>query len=373
MDSALPSSASVRVSSQSLVHILGARVAVDLPTDSNDEDRCRTVRRALSELVWCSYRAGIAPLGSSGMRTDAGWGCMLRAGQMLFANALVRHFGGSRAAALRRVLPLFDDSVDDPLAAPFAVQQIARAGERYGTALGQWFGPQVLCAALRDLARDRDAVADQLAVYLARDGVIYRDELEAACGARRQSCLILVPQRLGLNHVSHTYVAQIRRALESPYSCGIAGGRSNGARFFCGLVSDPGRDDAVLYLDPHVVQATVAMRNAANFDDRSFHCDAPGSMALHDIDPSVSFAFYCRDAVEREALLASIGATICRGTVDTFDAPAISVVSSLPDYLCEDAQDAPSRLMLFEDGEEEEKEKSGRSDMDDDDDDFAEL
>lgn len=306
---------------RSTVSLLGAPIAFESRAD---------VQARVAQLIWCTYRANIAPIAPTAIRTDAGWGCMLRAGQMLLANALVRHVGGSP----RRVLALLDDSVDDLDRAPFAVQHIARAGQRYGTAIGHWFGPQVLCSALRDLLSGCAApLCDSLAVYLARDGVVYRDELEAACEGR-DSCLVLVPQRLGLNDVTPTYVEQVRRALDSPFSCGIAGGRSNGARFFCGLVDA----DTVLFLDPHVVQSSVPLLDAPDFDERSFHCDAPGAMPLRHIDPSLAFAFYCRDAAQRRALLTALG-ELAAGS----EFAAITVVDELPDYLVDDERTSSAR------------------------------
>jgi hypothetical protein len=31
---------------------------------------------ALSRMIWCTYRANIAAFGPTGIRSDAGWGCM---------------------------------------------------------------------------------------------------------------------------------------------------------------------------------------------------------------------------------------------------------------------------------------------------------
>ena len=155
--------------------------------------------------------------------SDSGWGCMLRTGQSLLANALIHmHLGRGRFPFLLRYIHSFITVIidwrrppypvhtadyatyvqiltwflDTPTQeAPFSVHRMALAGKELGTDVGQWFGPSVAAGAIKcvfssvflhvsDMSLIRTLVSSflecGLAVTVASDSTLYQTHVFAA-------------------------------------------------------------------------------------------------------------------------------------------------------------------------------------------------
>lgn len=279
------------------------------------ESGADAMKRDVRSRLCFTYRTNLAPIGLSQLTTDAGWGCMLRSGQMIIAQALLTHHLGRNwrlpprtsykdmPPEYRRVLELFADNPD----APLSVHAIARAGEEVGKRAGQWLGPNTVCSAFKRLHERGAFGADcslQLMLYDSHDG----DNTVYLAPARRKleagPCLLLLPVRLGLHAIDPSYVPKVSAVFSFPQSVGFIGGHPNSAHYFIA-----GQGDVVYFLDPHTPQPRVPLDSRSPDPlHASWHLGSHRRMVLHDLDPSVTFGFMCKDEQDLDDLARRIQA-----------------------------------------------------------------
>lgn len=203
-----------------------------------------------------------------GLSSDTGWGCMLRTGQSLLANALVKiHLGRDwrrplssspdaipQAATYARILSLF---LDDPSPlSPFSVHQFARQGKQLGKEIGEWFGPSTAAGAIKALVNAYEPAG--LRVVSCIDGTVYESEVVEASTVEgtswKRPVLVLVNVRLGLEGVNPVYHDSIKSVFRFPQSVGIAGGRPISSYYFVGAQAD-----SLFYIDPHFPRPAVPL------------------------------------------------------------------------------------------------------------------
>lgn len=313
--------------------------------------------------------------GRAGLTTDAGWGCMLRTGQSVLANALLNvHLSRSwRRAPIRmteddaisqneekgkrdyaKYVELLSWFMDEPsLACPFGVHRMAREGKRLGKEVGEWFGPSTAAGAIKKLVDDFPEAG--LGVTLSSDGVIYLDQVRSqaqmpsSSGLRSGSnnssgsgnswtrpVLVLIGVRLGLEGVHPMYYDSIKATFSFPHSVGIAGGRPSSSYYFVGY-----QGNNLFYLDPHHVRPSIPFRHPPpNLSDEdswwlqaysetelsTFHNDRPRRMPMKSLDPSMLLGFLLSDEDSLHNFITRVKA---------LPRPIFSVLDSMPRWMME--------------------------------------
>ncbi|CAN9505473.1 unnamed protein product [Ophioblennius macclurei] len=310
-----------------------------------DEEERENFHRCFSSLLWLTYRRGFPPLAGCSLTTDSGWGCVLRTGQMLLAQGLLRHLmppgwtwsvshravqddmdllrrttsieSGwnlsqpankcSRKLSLgslldrpmegthRKVVSWFADHVT----APYGIHQLVELGQSSGKKAGDWYGPSIVAHILRK-AVSTSANVPNLVVYVAQDCTIYLQDVRKLCEQPRpqpwKAIIILVPVRLGGQELNPSYITCVKKLLSLQCCIGIIGGKPKHSLFFVGF-----QDDHLLHLDPHYCQPTVNV-SKQNFPLESFHCKYPRKMPFSRMDPSCTIGFYAKGQQDFELL-----------------------------------------------------------------------
>ncbi|XP_075386453.1 cysteine protease ATG4B isoform X1 [Tenrec ecaudatus] len=293
------------------VWILGKKYSVFTEKDELLSD--------VASRLWFTYRKNFPAIGGTGPTSDTGWGCMLRCGQMIFAQALLcRHLGRDWRWARRRrqpdsyfnVLHAFIDRKDSY----YSIHQIAQMGVGEGKSIGQWYGPNTVAQVLKKLA-----VFDtwsSLAVHIAMDNTVVMEEIRRLCrsgplstgamaapeppsshcngfpvpAAPWRPLVLLIPLRLGLSDINEAYVGTLKHCFRMSQSLGVIGGKPNSAHYFIGYVGEE-----LIYLDPHTTQPAVELTGTYSIPDESFHCPHPPCrMGIAELDPSIAVGFFCK-------------------------------------------------------------------------------
>ncbi|KAM9451563.1 cysteine protease ATG4A isoform 1-T1 [Clarias gariepinus] len=134
--------------------------------------------------LWFTYRRKFSPIGGTGPSSDTGWGCMLRCGQMILAQALIcSHLGRrwrwasgrSQPPEYQHILHCFLDRKDSC----YSIHQMAQMGVGEGKSVGEWYGPNTVAQVLRKLTLFDDW--SSLAVYVSMDNTVVIEDIKMQC------------------------------------------------------------------------------------------------------------------------------------------------------------------------------------------------
>ncbi|KAF7711737.1 cysteine protease ATG4B isoform X2 [Silurus meridionalis] len=339
----------------------------------------------ITSRLWFTYRKNFQAIGGTGPTSDTGWGCMLRCGQMILAEALLRRHLGREWRWVRgqqpreeyiRILNSFIDKKDSY----YSIHQIAQMGVGEGKSIGQWYGPNTVAQVLKKLAVfDRWS---RLAVHVAMDNTVIIEEIKRLCmpwldfehsadplemnGYMEGACamafddaavwkplVLLIPLRLGLSDINEAYIETLKQCFMMPQSLGVIGGKPNSAHYFIGFVGEE-----LIYLDPHTTQPAVEPCESSEIQDDSYHCQHPPCrMHICELDPSIAVGFFCQTEDDFDDWCTHIRKlSSCRGGLPMFelvDSQPSHLISTEAINLTPDFSDS-DRLERFFDSEDEE-------------------
>ncbi|KAL1620295.1 Cysteine protease atg4 [Diplodia seriata] len=238
----------------------------------------------------------------TGFSSDTGWGCMIRSGQSLLANALqVLRLGRDWRRGLdpqeeRQILSLF---ADDPKA-PFSIHRFVEHGAAAcGKHPGEWFGPSATARCIQALSNGHEDIG--LRIYITGDGSdVYEDSFMKTAKDQKGSfrpTLVLVGIRLGIDRVTPVYWEALKASLQLPQSIGIAGGRPSASHYFVGV-----QGSHFFYLDPHNTRPFLPLYSDlpdyTQEDIDSCHTRRLRRLHIKEMDPSMLIAFLIRDETD---------------------------------------------------------------------------
>uniref|UniRef100_A0A8C2ZQ63 Cysteine protease n=1 Tax=Cyclopterus lumpus TaxID=8103 RepID=A0A8C2ZQ63_CYCLU len=313
-------------------------------------------RKDFASRVWLTYREELPPLPSSTLTSDCGWGCMLRAGQMMLAQALILHFLGrdwtwseamtlqpldtetwTTTAAKRLVAslqgsPRPSDQGSPPMhqaqargsaeeadahlkemyhrtlvswfgdspSAHLGLHRLVRMGLTMGKQAGDWYGPAVVAHILKKAVEEAtDPGLAGITAYVSQDCTVYSADvidMSASALSDSRAVIILIPVRLGGEKTNPDYFNFAKSILSLEYCIGIIGGKPKQACYFVGF-----QDDSLIYMDPHYCQSFVDV-STSDFPLQSYHCPSPKKMPFSKMDPSCTIGFYSRSAQDYERI-----------------------------------------------------------------------
>lgn len=248
--------------------------------------------------VFAYYSNVVKNNANNSFTTDIGWGCMIRTGQSLLANALqIIHRGRSYRYSMEDNSNTGDTSgrdfmswFQDEFQYPFSIQNFVKAGyELSNKKPGEWFSPSAAARSIQKLVLDFPQCGIGNCYISIDSGTIYLDEVDKMFAKddnviNKTNVLILLCVRLGLSDLNEYYWNDIRGLLSlEGNTCGISGGKPSSSFYFFGY-----SNDMLLYLDPH--SPKMHTKDPAQFL-QSAHSTDYKTLSFSQVDPSMMLGF----------------------------------------------------------------------------------
>ncbi|CAO3565164.1 unnamed protein product [Mortierella alpina] len=262
--------------------------------------------------LWFTYRKDMARIEPSYYTSDAGWGCMMRTGQSLLAQAFIQlelgrdwrirpaPFGESA----QRYCTLLGWFADEP-ERYYSIHNIAKSGLALDKRIGEWFGPATVAHSLRRLSQRH--VDCPLTIMVPMDNTVYVSEImnlalnrsgqadskpltqDQVASDSWKPVVLLMPARYGLEKITERYFNNLKTLFKLPQFLGIAGGRPGRSLYFVAC-----QGNELFYFDPHFVKPRATQDDLKQCPSASYHCGVVRTMDIVELDPSMMLGFLIR-------------------------------------------------------------------------------
>jgi cysteine protease ATG4 len=159
-----------------------------------------------SSKIWFTYRRNFEDFKGTNINTDCGWGCMIRSGQMLLANALLVHKLGRGwrwklptnqvctaedvydELTHRDIVRVFGDSSNTSVT-PLSIHNMMEiANSSLNRQPGDWFGPTSTAHIIKQSVAKSQCheLLQCLRVYVAKDSTVYKGDIYSLCMEARE-------------------------------------------------------------------------------------------------------------------------------------------------------------------------------------------
>lgn len=226
-------------------------------------------------------------LDSSAFSSDAGWGCMIRTGQSLLANALLTLNECRTPEKSETAINVLRQFSDEP-EAPFSIHRFVDHGSaKCGKLPGQWFGPSAVSQCISEFLKNpqnlgvKEENVKLPNCYISTGQDVYLQNIH-----QDFPMLILCGIRLGLDSLNPIYVPGLKHLLECKQSVGIAGGRTSASLYFYGY-----QTNSLLYHDPHEPKPSLTSKTPDDEVWESTHTSRLRALQCNDMDPSMLAGF----------------------------------------------------------------------------------
>ncbi|KAF9291655.1 Cysteine protease atg4a [Mortierella alpina] len=334
-----------------------------------EQETLRLFMMDFQSRLWFTYRKDLARIEPSFYTCDSGWGCMMRTGQSLLAQAFLqamvkrdwRAHLPQTDKSQRRYKRILNWFLDEP-EREYSIHRIAKEGLALDKRIGEWFGPSTVAHVLRRLSEQHEkcpltiqvpmdgtvrvssimsaamgteatATAASESASIAKDG-----ESATAAAIKWKPVMLLLPTRFGLDKLTAKYATNLKQLFRIPQFLGIAGGRPGRSLYFVAC-----QGDELFYFDPHFVKPRVALEELGKCPAPTFHCSVVRSMDILELDPSMLLGFLIRSQEDLDDLIESLDRDMERAY------PLLTVVDDREKPLASSPSSSSSLLDIIDD------------------------